>query len=436
MSDIEEESLHPEEEKEEEEEEVEQEPSIVFALTPGQAKLSSVLDMNDKLNHKLYELATSPMTPKFDCTPNALRIFLENMQLRAQQYGWNDILEIPLDPTLSPLVDQQYIHLIHKHGLLSLEQVRAHVRTYIHTQTRAAQDANMMGQCIYNTLTAEGKTAITLFKDEYMFGEIIGGPCLLKVVIRESHIDTNATVRLLRKQLKELDQYIVKIDSDIIKFNKYVNTTLHGLHSRGATTLDLMTNLFDAYAQASDKQFVKYIQTKKDLFDDGELNITPQILMLKAATKYKTMKDEETWNAPSDEQVEIMALKAQVSKLEIANKKSKKTQTSSTSSKSTKKDEKSNKTKKKRYPPWRYVAPKEGESQKKTVNNRNYFWCPHHKLWTAHDPNKCNMNKKKRKFQDDTGDNSSNPTGKRVKINASLAQIMNGNSDSDTEMEE
>ena len=59
------------------------------------------------------------------------------------------------------------------------------------------------------------------------------GNLLLKVIIRESHLNTNMTTQSIRRKLGNLDEYIVKIDSDITKFNSYVKLLVNSLTARG-----------------------------------------------------------------------------------------------------------------------------------------------------------------------------------------------------------
>ena len=40
-------------------------------------------------------------------------------------------------------------------------------------------------------------------------------------------------------------------------------------------------------------------------------------------------------------------------------------------------------------PAWVYVHPKEGEKQSKTVDGKDYHWCPNHSRWTRHKPSDC-----------------------------------------------
>ena len=119
---------------------------------------------------------------------------------------------------------------------------------FIHENSRKAQDTAMLHDCIMNSLTKEGKAKLNINDDQYTFGRRQAGACLLKVLIRESYLDSNATSSMLRIKLANLDEYIVTVKHDIQKFNNYVKVLIEALRARGETSHDTLTNLFQAYA--------------------------------------------------------------------------------------------------------------------------------------------------------------------------------------------
>ena len=100
----------------------------------------------------------------------------------------------------------------------------------------------------------------------------------------------------------------MKIGCDITKFNAHVQILLEDMASRGETTHDLLSNLFKGYAATSDTTFTSYIERKQEDYKDGT-NIKPTALMSLADKKYNTLKIKGTWNAPSQEEEKILALK-------------------------------------------------------------------------------------------------------------------------------
>jgi hypothetical protein len=93
---------------------------------------------------------------------------------------------------------------------------------------------------------------------------------LLKIIIRESHLDTNATTVSIRNTLSSLDTYIITLGWDITCFNGYVQLLIDSLAARGETTQDLYTNLFKGYQAIKDKVLVSYIGRKLEKYKEGE----------------------------------------------------------------------------------------------------------------------------------------------------------------------
>jgi hypothetical protein len=392
---------------------------VDFALTPGRFQSDKVIDYSTESGRKLYKGATDPLKSLHDLSAENLRDFITLLEQRAKIYDWVDILEIPDEE------NQTFIHMLKQYGSISLKTVREHAKTYVNNESRAAQDSQQLADCILNSITVEARNSVTLCEDEYTIGEVVSGTCLLKVVVRESHIDTNATTRIIREQLTKLDSYMVSIDSDVLKFNEHVKDLLKKLKARGAITHDLLANLFKAYKATSDKEFVKYIDQKKNDYDEG-INVTPIKLMLLAANKYKTMKQDNEWNAPSIEQEQIIALRAQINKLKV----SKANKDNKPNDKETDEGPQKTKSKWKRRdtrPSWMFVAPKQGEPDKKTVKGKVWHWCNKHQAWGKHLQSECRGKgyyPNKRTHKDGTPDKDKMPPNKKLKIANALSSIL------------
>jgi hypothetical protein len=182
----------------------------------------------------------------------------------------------------------------------------------------------MLYQCLMASLTSEAKKKVIIWAYQYQI-EVDGakyssGVALLKVIIRESHLDTNATTNQIRTKLSALDTYITTIHSDIGKFNQYVKLLVQSLLARNQTTSDLLINLFKGYGAVSDETFRAWLIQKQDDHEDGN-PITPDELMLAAKNKYDAMVEKGTWNAPTAEE-KIVALEAKLtSSMKSLNKK-------------------------------------------------------------------------------------------------------------------
>ena len=126
-----------------------------------------------------------------------------------------------------------------------------------------------------NSLSKTVKQNLNVWKKQFMIGKYPSGNLLLKVLVREIHLDTNATTSWFRTQLSSLDEYMITIGSNIGKFNFHVQTLMGSLTAQGETSTDLLTNFFKGYAECSDKTFVSYMAHKQEDYEDGK-DTTPE----------------------------------------------------------------------------------------------------------------------------------------------------------------
>ena len=168
----------------------------------------------------------------------------------------------------------------------------------------------------------------SLSLSQYTINGYPAGVPLLKVILREADVDTQATAVYICQQLASLDDYMCQVDSDIKKFNIHVKSLLRDLLRQRQTSNNTMIHLFEGYKATSDKTFVEYILHREEEYKDGQL-ITPDQLMTLAANKFKMRTHKGTWNAPSESKTKILALKAKLASLEKKFKKAKKTPDSS-----------------------------------------------------------------------------------------------------------
>ena len=191
------------------------------------------------------------------------------------------------------------------------------------------------------------------------------------------------------------------------------------LTARGETTHDLLANLFKVYIVVKDRDFVTYIKKKEDEYEEGQ-EVDVNMLMLQASNKYKTMFENQTWNAPSPEEEKILALESQIQKL-------KKQKEKPTQDRKGGKDDKKGKKKgkgKPEKPAWMKKPPPDAQKNKpKTVDGKTYYWCSKHKSWGAHKENKCEGRglDKKPQVPETATDTPPKPT---VKLNNALSAIM------------
>jgi hypothetical protein len=273
----------------------------VFALAPAQA-IEGPLDYSLSEHHMIYKSGIRPVSDdSFSCDADKLFQFLREVQDRAIDVGWMDgILNINMNPEEDG-GNAEEENLLENYGTVALEQVLASEKTYIAEQERKAQDTYMLYQCLMSSLSGEAKKKVMIWSDQYQV-EVDGarfnsGVALLKIIIRESHMDTNATTNQIRTKLSSLDTYVTTVNGNIGKLNQYVKLLVQSLAARNQTTSDLLINLFKGYGAVSDEGFRAWLLRKQDDHEEGN-PLTPDGLMIAAKNKYDTMVEREPGTHP------------------------------------------------------------------------------------------------------------------------------------------
>jgi hypothetical protein len=271
-----------------------------------------------------------------------------------------------------------------------MEEIETQVKTYVDGSNRRVQNSTQMLLCIKESLSEAGKLKILSEANKWKANGVESGPMLFKYIMQKAVVDTRATSSFFRENLTSLDSYITTIDSNIELFNQYVHVNQDGLRARGETTDDLVINLFKAYLNVADQNFVEYIKTKKNAYDEGTTNLEPETLMTFALNKYHILVQEKKWKSLSPQDEQLVALKAQYNELKDANLRLSKSLINSKPNLPARGKGKQNKKKgQTQVEKWKKEPPKDGESHTKTVNKKVYHWCKAHKAWTMHSNNEC-----------------------------------------------
>ena len=370
-------------------------PAVVFGVAPCRPR-TEVIDYSTKRGYVHFKDATAKLCETlYDCEPDGFYQFMKSLKMRAKKFGWtetNGILMIPPDPATQNVVK----NLLDDYGTISYEAILAKEQTYIDTDCRETQDTHMLYECIMNSLTDEGRAKLNIDDDLYTVGTFqrMSGACLLKILIRESHLDSNATSSMIRFKLSNLDEYLSEIDNDINKFHKYVKVLIDNLHARGETTHDLLANLFKAYAACSDQTFVKYMSDVQTRWEDDEA-LTPNQLMQKAAHKFKILKSKDLWEAPSAQDEKITALESILTDMKNKLKHFKEGKKRGNKS-GRNEDSKKQKYENTKKPSWMFERPKDADLTKpREWNGAKWYYCSTetggkcHGIYRKHRPNEC-----------------------------------------------
>lgn len=366
-----------------------------FAMHPSMTNApGAVIDYSTKEAQSNYRSAVACLyTDKTNCYnmhASTLPGFLNHLHKRANESNWWPLLKVRADYEDD---DSPPISILKSYGTLSLDYLKDYIEVMHAEDGRWQQDNFQCQQCIFNSLSEEALSTVNLHEAEYVvdilneqgdFIPQIQALLLIKIIIRESRVDTPARTRVIRGALSDLNKAIADHGYDIGKFNAYVLGLLADLTAQGEVTHDLLTNLFKAYLTAPDERFVAYITQKESDYDEG----TPtddKTLMTQALTKYMGLVDNGTWTAQTADHVQLLALAARVDNLIP------RAPRASSSGKKRSNDTEGKASKKYKPSEWQKVEPTalEAQSNCKKVNGKEYKWCSNHKIWCAHSTSEC-----------------------------------------------
>ena len=364
-----------------------------FAISPALAQ-SAILDYTTGLGAKIFSKSTEPLPTIFNVNKPNLRILLNELQMRSETYGWKDLLSIDIS---TPHQIQAPISLLHTHGRCTLKQVQDDSARYMNSISRKRQNNYQLFVCLNNSV--DDQTKRILANEESLYTSN-GPPCgvtYLKLLLQKAEVDTRATASYIRRNLTQLDHYMVnEAKNNITKFNEYVNDQLNTLATRGETSSDIVINLLTGYLACSDRKFTEYIEKWKDEYEEGE-NVSHQDLMRKAERKYQARMMKGEWNALSQEQEEIIALKARLASINIPKSQGEHfKKRNGTPQHNKKPDQHPRNMKKKQHKKtfqgkqsWRNIKPLPHEPKTKMVDGSNWHYCEHHQAWGRHSTENC-----------------------------------------------
>jgi hypothetical protein len=251
--------------------------------------------------------------------------------------------------------------------------------------------------CLSQSLTEEAKNEVALEAAQYTIAGVADGLLFFKVIVGLAHVDTRATITVIRTRLSTLDAKISELQDNIVELNEFVKTQQAGLVARGERTSDLLVNLFKAYKACADEEFLRWIKRKEDEYNEGQ-NITPEELMILAENKYTALKESGMWLQKTADQKRIVALTAQMLTWNKDKLQKKKTDDKKGTSKDAR--NKGKKIQKGKKPEgkadWFTTPPGMGQPKDKDVNGKDYHWCIHHGTggkWVHHLPADCEVKK-------------------------------------------
>jgi hypothetical protein len=291
-------------------------PPGAFSLHPATMSAAAI-DYSTSTGAKLYGAATEQLQDdvlySLDDPDNNLLI--ENLTTRASSSGWEPIFQVGNQ------------HLLESYSAILRTDITTHVRTILANANHAKQSDAQLFKCLKNSVNTNTKATMAASHTDWRIqpaGAAVADPLedsgilYLYTLLEKSEVTSRSLCSHVKRQLGQMNTIMrSQAKSDIKKFNHLVNEHLLALrkHQQPLSDDDLINFLFIGYIACSDKNFVTAMECVKDDWELDHSNITPQQLMKLALNKYDTRVLEKSWNKPSSKEREIVALKAQITKL-------------------------------------------------------------------------------------------------------------------------
>ena len=415
---------------------------MVFNRSPlGSAQPGALINYGTKEGIKFHSMATRALFPKdeyFDVEPSQFNTFMTLLASRCKDLGFTTqggICMVP--PDAANPQNGEPINIVEDFGRATMEQIRQWETTFLDANAgalgRHAQDSKILYDMIMNSLSTQGTARIEIWKHQFCFA--VGanntmyesGGCLLKVIVRESYLDSTATVSSLRLKLSSLDTYVHENGTDIIALNAHARSLVDGLAARGQYTEDLLVNLFKGYKVCPDVQFKAYITALENGHEDGRDPLEPDVMMERTSNYYKKRLDSSTdkWEEQTETKTdEFLALEARLRSMEESSKQQ---------------HNQSNQEK----PSWltNNEKPKD-PSKPRSWSGTEWYWCDESTggkcggKWGAHKPSDCRGKRSKRSRRKNNEDLSPKAKRARAKKIIKEQQALLDEMDTDTESDE
>jgi hypothetical protein len=192
-------------------------PGGAFALNPADIPGAVYVDYTTVEGRKAYERAIEPLVPQYAGDHGGLLVFLHNMKAKAQINGWSSILTIPVG---FPGTNRS---LVTHYGLIELEDVRIRALSYIGQPNKASQDSNNLKLFLDRSLAPDILMRVIGQRDGYTVNDVEDGPSMFRVLLSLVAIESKAYISIVHGHLRSLPTKMLEFNSNVLRFNEYVN---------------------------------------------------------------------------------------------------------------------------------------------------------------------------------------------------------------------
>jgi hypothetical protein len=343
-------------------------------------------DFTSSNGMKMYLAATAPLTTIYDGQEEGLIAFLHSIAARGKAFGWTNVLKVNDKDGVPRNMTTEY-------GCITRENVKGTAEAFMQARGRDRQASQCIQQMLEVSISKELLNKLKYRKEYYTLNvqpqnanglveeNVEVGTMMLFELISLVSIETRATIDTLKKKLGNLDKIMEAEAGNIDSFNYKVNRIISELEARNAVVPDIIASLYETYEACGDTKFAVFISNEYSDYLQKKINPTVRELMHSAHERYKVINDRGQWMQMSNAQLDLLTLQATLQQLQQNPPGKRKNEQQGGSVQKKGRQANGNTTKSN----WKMIGPKTGEPHAKTVNGKEYIYCPngHYTKWVA-----------------------------------------------------
>lgn len=263
------------------------------------------IDLTTKQGSSLWNEGTRPVEEKFTGQGRDVPRFIALVKNQVSKCYLSDVTTV------------NGKNLLVDYGTVTLEEIkraRDARNSITPTSLREAQPrikAQMLFHFVYGSLGSLPLRKISTRLDEIQQD----GPTLLKIVLVDTFVATQAHTFKVKEQLYDLQLKAYK--HNVQTMNQAVREIMVDLQAAGHSfgSDDIMIALFRAYSGSTSDEFRNSVMYWKNEWNNGAL-ASAEELMIKADAKYDELKKAGTWGKSAEKDDQIIALTAKIDSLQ------------------------------------------------------------------------------------------------------------------------
>jgi cell division protein FtsB len=198
-------------------------PLVTFAATPTMVNHQDSINYSTKVGATIYNKGCEKLTTEFDMKLSGTIVYTTELQAKCVKMGWHMGTQHNINFTNAA---GSTINIVHQDGQIdtAMLQVQCEVfckKTGTMFQARTRQNNMMMNKCIMKTLTSAARVQLLPFQGDYEIDDVIYAPLLHKKIMTLATINSVATTKTLRSNLRELPTFCSTIKGDIELCHSY-----------------------------------------------------------------------------------------------------------------------------------------------------------------------------------------------------------------------